>query len=314
MQHLVIIRKHNVARDIVELELGREDGQPLAGFEAGAHIDLHLPSGTVRQYSLTNPGAEPLLYRVAVLKDPNSRGGSREVHEVLQEGQCLPVSAARNLFPLHEGPQHSLLLAGGIGITPILAMARQLLQQGRSFSLHYACRSRDRAAFLEELQQGDLAPFCHVWIDDEGQRLELDRVLVDSPVDSHLYVCGPSGFIDAVLAAARAQVWAEDHLHREFFTAPVVDTAGDNPFELQLNSGQLIQVAAEQTALEALLAAGVDVPSSCEQGICGACLTNVVDGQPDHRDQYLTSAEQASNRLFTPCCSRSFSARLVIDL
>ena len=317
MPNLVILRKHRLTPDIVELQLGRADGQALPGFAAGAHIDLHLPSGKVRQYSLLNPAAAPMTYRIAVLRDPASRGGSQEVHDHLQEGQILAVGEPRNLFPLHQGPEHALLIAGGIGITPILAMAQGLSAAGRSFELHYACRSRERAAYVDVLARAPLAGCCQLWCDDEAQRLDLGQILVDSPLDSHLYVCGPSGLIDAVLAQARAQVWSEDRLHREFFasTGSSLPIEGDQPFELQLQrSGRCIAVAASQTALEALLAAGVDVPASCEQGICGSCLTGVIDGEPDHRDQFLTSEEQASNRLFTPCCSRARGPRLVLDL
>jgi len=196
-------------------------------------------------------------------------------------------------------------------------MAEQLAAQGGGFTLHHATRSRERTPFVAQLASAPYADRVHHHFDDGPamQKLDLAATLRSAPAGSHLYVCGPTGFMEAVLAEGRAQGWDEARLHREYFAAAPTGTAGDGGFELELaSSGRVIPVAADQTALAALLAAGLDIPMSCEQGVCGTCLTRVISGQPDHRDMYLTEDEQAANDQFLPCCSRARSGRLVLDL
>jgi vanillate O-demethylase ferredoxin subunit len=309
--------RHEEALDICSLDLVSADGGALAAFSAGAHIDLHLPGGLVRQYSLCNAPGETHRYRIAVLRDAASRGGSATVHDQLQVGTTLEIGAPRNLFELHSDAPHHLLLAGGIGITPLLAMARKLAAQGSPFTLHHATRSRERTPFVAELAAAPFAAQVHHHFDNgvPDQKLDIAASLRAAPAGSHLYVCGPTGFMEAVLAEGRAQGWDEARLHREYFAAAPTGTAGDGGFELELaSSGQVIPVAKDQTALAALLAAGLDIPMSCEQGVCGTCLTGVKGGVPDHRDQYLTPEERAANNQFLPCCSRASSPRLVLDL
>lgn len=309
--------RRDEALDICSLDLVPVDGSALPGFSAGAHIDVHLPGGLVRQYSLCNPPGETQRYRIAVLRDAASRGGSATVHDQLQVGTVLDIGTPRNLFELDPAAPHHLLLAGGIGITPLLAMAEQLAAQGGAFTLHHATRSRERTPFVAQLASAPYADRVHHHFDDGPamQKLDLAATLRSAPAGSHLYVCGPTGFMEAVLAEGRAQGWDEARLHREYFAAAPTGTAGDGGFELELaSSGRVIPVAADQTALAALLAAGLDIPMSCEQGVCGTCLTGVKSGVPDHRDQYLTPEERAANNQFLPCCSRASSARLVLDL
>lgn len=309
--------RRDEALDICSLDLVPVDGSALPGFSAGAHIDVHLPGGLVRQYSLCNPPGETQRYRIAVLRDAASRGGSATVHDQLQVGTVLDIGTPRNLFELDPAAPHHLLLAGGIGITPLLAMAEQLAAQGGAFTLHHATRSRERTPFVAQLATTPYADRVHHHFDDgpATQKLDLAATLRSAPAGSHLYVCGPTGFMEAVLAEGRAQGWDEARLHREYFAAAPTGTAGDGGFELELaSSGRVIPVAADQTALAALLAAGLDIPMSCEQGVCGTCLTGVKSGVPDHRDQYLTPEERAANNQFLPCCSRASSARLVLDL
>ena len=309
--------RRDEALDICSLDLVPVDGSALPGFSAGAHIDVHLPGGLVRQYSLCNPPGETQRYRIAVLRDAASRGGSATVHDQLQVGTVLDIGTPRNLFELDPAAPHHLLLAGGIGITPLLAMAEQLAAQGGGFTLHHATRSRERTPFVAQLATAPYADRVHHHFDDgpATQKLDLAATLRSAPAGSHLYVCGPTGFMEAVLAEGRAQGWDEARLHREYFAAAPTGTAGDGGFELELtSSGRVIPVAADQTALAALLAAGLDIPMSCEQGVCGTCLTGVKSGVPDHRDQYLTPEERAANNQFLPCCSRASSARLVLDL
>ncbi len=312
-----VAARQDEALDICSLDLVPVDGSALPAFSAGAHIDVHLPGGLVRQYSLCNPPGETQRYRIAVLRDAASRGGSATVHDQLQVGTVLDIGAPRNLFELDPSAPHHLLLAGGIGITPLLAMAEQLAAQGAAFTLHHATRTRDRTPFFAQLSTAAYAAEVHHHFDDGPamQKLDLAATLRSAPAGSHLYVCGPTGFMEAVLAAGRAQGWDEARLHREYFAAAPTGTAGDGGFELEIaSSGRVIPVAKDQTALAALLAAGLDIPMSCEQGVCGTCLTGVKSGVPDHRDQYLTPEERAANNQFLPCCSRASSARLVLDL
>lgn len=309
--------RRDEALDICSLDLVPVDDSALPAFSAGAHIDVHLPGSLVRQYSLCNPPGETHRYRIAVLRDAASRGGSATVHDQLQVGTVLDIGTPRNLFELAPSAPHHLLLAGGIGITPLLAMAEQLAAQGGAFTLHHATRSRERTPFVAQLATTPYADRVHHHFDDgpATQKLDLAATLRSAPAGSHLYVCGPTGFMEAVLAEGRAQGWDEARLHREYFAAAPTGTAGDGGFELELaSSGRVIPVAADQTALAALLAAGLDIPMSCEQGVCGTCLTGVKSGVPDHRDQYLTPEERAANNQFLPCCSRASSARLVLDL
>ncbi|WP_043310457.1 PDR/VanB family oxidoreductase [Pseudomonas sp. ML96] len=305
------------ARDIISLELVQTNREPLPAFAAGAHIDLHLPAGQVRQYSLCNPPDERQRYCIAVLKDPASRGGSSSVHESLRVGQQLRISPPRNLFPLVPSSGRSLLFAGGIGITPILCMAQHLHQQGADFELHYCARSAEQAAFVEQLSHSAFARQVHLHFDEgpEQQKLDASHLLGAPARDLHLYVCGPGGFMEHILGSARAQGWEESQLHREYFSATTSSTADDGSFTLRIHSsGQLLQVPPHSSALEVLEAAGFAIPSACGQGICGTCLVRVLDGEPEHRDLFLDAAEHARNDQFTPCCSRARSSCLVLDL
>jgi len=312
-----VARKTTEAEGICSFELVAADGRPLPAFSAGAHIDVHVPGGLVRQYSLCNDPGETHRYQIAVLDDAASRGGSRALHAQVHEGDTLAIGAPRNQFRLVPQARRHLLLAGGIGVTPLLAMAESLATEGADFELHYATRSVARTAFIGRIQRSRYAARAHLHVDDgdPAQRLDLPTVLAAPTAGTHAYVCGPQGFIDAVLAQARMQGWPEAQLHVEFFGAAPAATEGNGAFEVELaRSGRVITVPASRSVAEALLDAGVEIALSCEQGICGTCLTRVLSGLPDHRDSYLTPQEQAANDQFTPCCSRSRSARLVLDL
>jgi vanillate O-demethylase ferredoxin subunit len=313
-----VVRKRREARDVLSFALEAVDGAGLPAFTAGAHIDVHLPGGLTRQYSLCNPPGERHRYVIGVLREPASRGGSRAMHELVREGDVLRIGAPRNHFGLAADATSSLLLAGGIGITPILAMAHELAAAGREFSLHYCARSADRAAFADRLHASAFAARVHVHLDDgdAAQRVDLARLLARPAAGRHAYVCGPRGFIDAALASAADSGWPAASLHREFFGgAEATAGAADERFEVRLaRSERVVVVPAGVTVVQALAASGVDVPTSCEQGVCGTCLTRVVEGVPEHRDLYLTPEEQARNDQFTPCCSRSKSPWLVLDL
>ncbi|KWF28885.1 PDR/VanB family oxidoreductase [Burkholderia pseudomultivorans] len=312
-----VARKWQEARDICGFEFVSDDGSPLPGFTAGAHIDVHLPGGLVRQYSLCNHPAQADRYQIAVLRDAEGRGGSRAIHDAVRQGDTVRISAPRNHFPLAAGAAHHLLLAGGIGVTPILSMAERLSSSGEPFAMHYCARSTERMAFVERIAASAFRDRVRLHVDDgePAQRFDLAAVLAAAPEGTHLYVCGPRGFMDAVLNEARARNWAEARLHYEFFGGAVETSAADRPFQVRIaSSGRVIDVPAECTVVAALAANGVDVLTSCEQGVCGTCLTRVLDGEPEHRDSYLTDDEKAAGDQFLPCCSRSRSAVLVLDL
>jgi vanillate O-demethylase ferredoxin subunit len=284
-----------------------------------------LPNGLTRQYSLCNDAGENHRYRIAVLRDAASRGGSQAMHERVEVGQTLTISAPKNHFPLApasvavgtEAAGRSLLLAGGIGVTPILCMAEALGAAGADFEMHYCARSRRHAAFLDQLAAASYADRVQLHFDDEppAQRLDIPALLAAPDARTHLYVCGPRGFIDAVLSSARAQGWPEAQLHCEFFAGEVVSADTDAAFEVALQrAGRVVTVPKGITIVKALENAGIPVMVSCEQGVCGTCLTPVLDGVPDHRDSYLTPEEQAANDQMLLCCSRAKSARLVLDL
>jgi vanillate O-demethylase ferredoxin subunit len=312
-----VARKAVEALDICSFELVSADGRPLPAFSAGSHIDVQLPNGITRQYSLCNDSAERHRYLIGVLKDPSSRGGSKAMHDLVNEGDMLQISAPKNHFSLAREAKRSILLAGGIGITPILCMAERLEIAGEDFELHYCTRSRERMAFHDRIRHAGFSAKAAFHFDDgtEAQKLQLDALLATPHPGTHLYVCGPKGFMDAVLAKARASGWPESQLHYEFFAAEVVKSEHDGSFEVKLaSSGKVVRVRKDVTVVQALSDAGVEVPTSCEQGVCGTCLTRVLEGHPDHRDMYLTPAEQAANDQFLPCCSRAKSPLLVLDL
>lgn len=312
----VASRRHE-AHGICSFELVDAAGGVLPAFRAGAHIDVHLPNGMVRPYSLFNSPSERGRYMICVLKEPGSRGGSRAMHELVAEGELLRIGAPRNLFELVPQAPHSLLVAGGIGITPILSMAEQLAAAGASFALHYAVRSRERAALMQRIEGSSFAPRVRLHCDDgqASQRLDIERLLHGAPEGTHLYFCGPAGFMNAVRDAAGRLGWPADRVHSESFAAVVAVRDADEPFDVVLaRSGRAIRVERDCSVTQALAAAGVVLPTSCEQGVCGTCLVPVLEGTPDHRDLYLTPAEQARNDQFTPCCSRALTSRLVLDL
>jgi vanillate O-demethylase ferredoxin subunit len=312
-----VARKAQEATDICSLELVATDGGKLPEFTAGSHVDVHLPGGLTRPYSLCNNPSETHRYVLGVLREPTSRGGSLAVHNTVQEGDLLHISAPKNHFAMAPDAKRSLLLAGGIGITPILSMAEHLSAGAADFSMHYSTRSAGRTAFHARIAAADFADQVQHHFDDgdAAQKLDLAAVLAAPQTGTHLYVCGPKGFMDAVLGTARAQGWPEAQLHSEFFSAEVVHLETDATFEVKIAStGKVVVVPKDQTVVQALAAAGVEILTSCEQGVCGTCLTRVLEGTPDHKDSYLLPEEQAANDQFMPCCSRSKTSVLVLDL
>jgi vanillate O-demethylase ferredoxin subunit len=310
----VIVRKREVqGADVVVLDLTRVDGGLLPVFDAGAHVDIHLAPGLIRQYSLCSDPANSAVYRLGVLKDPASRGGSVGVHDTLLEGAEVHISAPRNHFPLAGDARRSILIGGGIGITPMIAMAYALQAQGGDFELHYCGRSRTSSAFLEELQNAAFAAQVHTHFDDEGDRIELATVLGTAQAGVHVYTCGPAGFMDWIIGQALNAGYPDAQIHREYFQVEV-DSSGASFEVVAARSGKTVSVAEGQTILQALAEVGIDIEISCEQGVCGTCLCDVLEGEPDHRDVYFTDDEKAANDAILVCCSRSKSSRLVLDI
>jgi len=317
MIDVVVTQRVDEAQDIASFELAQADGSLLPPFDPGAHIDVHLPGGIVRQYSLCPRSEQAGRYLIAVLLEPQSRGGSVAMH-ALRRGARLRIDGPRNHFLLAPKARRSLLFAGGIGITPLLAMAEHLAASSQDFVLHYCARSASRMAFAARIADGAWASHarCHFDDGEAAQKLDLTQALGMPEPDVHLYVCGPAGFMDWVLLGARERGWPEAQVHREYFAASVrAESDAELPFEVQVGrGGATFTVPVGRTIIEVLAEQGIDIPVSCEQGVCGTCITRVLDGEPDHRDSFLTDQERAANDCFTPCCSRARSKRLVLDL
>lgn len=313
---VVVSKKTMEAEDICSLELVDPSGLALPRFTPGSHIDVHVAGGHVRQYSLCNDPDETGRYVIGVLRDPNSRGGSQAVHDTISVGDRLTIGVPRNQFPL-ENASDTLFFAGGIGVTPILSMVRRLSRTSARFAVHYCARSPEKAAFAGVLER--MLPQNRLTLHfDNGptdQLLDVHAVLGGTSRDTHLYICGPQGFIDMIVSAAREFGWPPERVHVEYFKAEAQTAKGDTSFNIQLSkSGVTYTVPVGVSAASVLIAAGHDLPVSCESGFCGTCLTRVLDGIPDHRDTFLTDEERNANDRFTPCCSRAHSQSLLIEL
>ncbi|MDR3013851.1 MAG: PDR/VanB family oxidoreductase [Delftia acidovorans] len=304
------------AQDTISVDLRPVAGGEFPAFTPGSHIDLHLPNGLVRSYSLSNPSEERHRYVVGVLRDRASRGGSRCVHESLRVGMPITISEPRNHFALHEDAAHTVLVAGGIGITPLLCMARRLKGQGRSFEMLYFARERKGAAFLEELQA--LGMPLHLHFDSEaGGPPDLHALLAQRQPDAgtHHYACGPTPMLDAFEKLCAELGHANAHIER--FTPVEVKAADDarSNYTVELKrSGRFIEITPEKSLLDTLLDAGIKMDYSCCEGVCGSCETRVLEGVPDHRDSVLSPKEKASNKVMMVCVSGCKSERLVLDI
>lgn len=299
------------ADSIVSIELRDPRGADLPAFSAGAHVDLRLPNGLVRSYSLCGDPRRSDRYTVAVNRDTASRGGSSWIHENLRVGQMIPVTPPRNNFELHEDAEHSVFIAGGVGITPLLAMIRRLTVLGKPWTLWFATRTQSQMAFTEEIEAlaGDLGT-VHLHYDEESRTfLDLDAIVAQAPAGSHFYCCGPL----PMLKAFEAVDMPRELRHIEYFqndAAP--DTEGG--FEVELTeSGVTLQIPEGKSILDTMMDAGIDVPYSCTEGICGTCETRVLSGEPDHRDLVLTDSEKESGEVMMICVSGSKSDRLVLE-
>ena len=302
---------HYGAADTNLYAFAAPDGSSLPAYEPGAHIEIHLPGGLLRQYSLARPWRPGRPYLVGIKRDAASRGGSRFLHEEARVGALFRVGLPRNHFPLAAERAFSVLLAGGIGVTPIWCMAQHLAQRGAPFEMHYAVRSRADAAFLSELET--MSPKARLHVDAEaGALIDIAAIVEAAPAGAHLYCCGPTPMMAAFEAAAAGR--PADHVHVEYFSGPAPLPIAGGFIVALARSGRELPVAPGATILDTLRAAGLSTPASCEQGVCGTCETRVLEGVPDHRDLLLTPAEKAEGRTMMICCSGSLSDRLVLDL
>ncbi|MFJ8750237.1 PDR/VanB family oxidoreductase [Streptomyces sp. NPDC102441] len=294
------------AEGVLSVELTHPDGKPLPAWAPGAHLDVHA-GGQVRQYSLCGDPHTTDVYRIGVLNEPASRGGSRFVHTQLRPGQQITVSEPRNHFALENADAY-VFVAGGIGITPLLAMAREAARRGARWRMVYGGRSRDSMAFTGELDAlgGDVTLVPQ----DEHGHIDLDSALAGLPAGALVYSCGPEPLLAAVGQRCRG-----DRLRLERFAAPTVERTDDEAFEVECRtSGMTLTVGAGTSVLEAAEGAGLTVDNSCRDGICGSCETRVLEGTPDHRDFLLSEAERAAGTTMMICVSRCASGRLVLDL
>lgn len=312
---LIAVRVEGVAplaQGIAAYDLRPEAGGELPSFSAGAHIDLYLPQGRVRSYSLVNPQEERHRYVIAVNRDAASRGGSAWVHDSLRAGDALSVGAPRNNFPLAEHARHSVLIAGGIGITPLWCMVQRLRALGRSWELVYCARTRAHAAFRAELEA--LGPAVRFNFDGEpgGSMLDLAATVAAAPADAHLYCCGPVPMLAAFERATASRPASQVHV--EYFSAAAPPAADGGYTVVLARSGLAFEVAKGKTIIDTLIEKGFDAPYSCLEGVCGTCETRVIEGTPDHRDLVLSKGEREANRTMMICCSGSKTAKLVLDL
>ncbi len=305
-----------VADKVKRFRFERSDGQPMPIFSGGAHVIVSMRDGSVLRrnpYSLMSSPLDTSAYEISVLRVEQSRGGSAFLHEKLKAGDTLTLSQPVNLFAYdHRGKKH-IMMAGGIGITPFIAMMDQMDREGRVFELHYAVRTRTHGAYWKELVQRYGAHRVKIYCDEEKLFIPVQSILENQPLGTHLYVCGPAGMINGVLGTAVKQGWPKQNLHSEEFLAPPIG----KPFTAELvKSKRGIEVAAHQSILEAVEAAGIDAPYLCRGGACGQCETQVIacDGEIEHNDHFLEPEEKASGRKIMICVSRIKGNGITLDL
>lgn len=319
MENTLDVRVRRVcveAENIKSYELVAASGGDLPPFSAGSHIDLHLSNRMIRSYSLVNDPSERHRYIIAVNRDAGGRGGSRFIHDHFETGYGFAVSRPRNSFALNESASHSVLIAGGIGITPLLCMARSLAVLGRSWVMHYAARSRAAAAYLGELKKIEEGVRGKVQTDFDDERSErvfdVASIVNASPADAHLYCCGPVPMLEAFERATVQR--PRERVHVEYFHANDAPAVGGGFSVTLARSKRTVEVLPGKTILESILDAGVLANYACSEGVCGTCETRVLEGVPDHRDQFLSADERNSNNTIMICCSGSKSPMLVLDL
>ncbi|MGW1787123.1 PDR/VanB family oxidoreductase [Streptomyces sp. NPDC002143] len=296
------------------LRLVRTDGAPLAPYAAGAHIDVTGPTGITRPYSLCGPPEDTGAYTIAVKREADSRGGSQALYDKTAPGTELTIGTPRQLFGLAPDAVEHHLVAAGIGITPLLAMAYELHSRSAEFTLHYVARSRAEAAFAGLLTRSGFTDrvVCHFGLGRDAAGEALTAQLTGLPTGAHVYTCGPQSFMDCVTALA-AHSLPEEQIHSELFQAGEPSDAGE-AFEVELDTGEVYAVPPGKSIAEVLEENGVPLETSCREGICGTCVLRVIEGEPDHRDHCLSAKEKAAGDQIAACVSRAKSSRLVVEL
>lgn len=317
MENSIIVRIAEIQIETPEirgLRLEKLDGSPFGEWHSGAHIDVTGPTGVLRQYSLAGSPNDDSSIWIAVKRE-GPGGGSAAIHD-LQVGDCLKISKPRNMLGIAPDAAKHILIAGGIGLTPLMSMAFELYSWGADFELHYFARSREEMAFddflTERVEYRDFVTL-HVGVPRAGQPAVFGEIAARLPGQTHVYTCGPQGFMDQVVAAFTPVVGA-DHVHLEAFTPKAVDTSKDTSFTVELESGEVFEIPADRSILEVLEEAGCEVFRSCGEGICGSCVSGVLEGVPDHRDNCLSEKVKASNTEMALCVSRALTDKLVIEL
>jgi len=315
--HSVVVAKKTIeAHNMASFELVPANGGALPPFTAGSHIDVKLPGGLVRQYSLANSASEQNRYVIGVWKDANSRGGSVALHEQINEGDTLKVSAPRNRFEVPADIKRAILIARGIGVTPILSIADDLKRKNIPFELHYVFALMSPDAFKAMIEASNFAENTtfHLESTEAGQLLDAGALLTDQPEDTQLFICGVDWWQDPIIKLAKQKGFTEDRIHVERFTAKLAPPKLDKVFEVKIaSSGKVIKVPGDKTVAAALEEKGVKIPTSCEQGACGTCKVKVLEGEVDHRDKRLKDPERAEG-YFLACVSRAKGNLLVLDL
>lgn len=308
---VVLSKVEHIGDAVTKYEFSMADGSEMPPVEAGAHVDVVVAPEFLRQYSLSGDPADRSKYQIAVLREDTGRGGSKLMHRIFEEGRRLFISKPINHFPLEEDASHSFLMGGGIGVTPMIAMAHRLHQLGCSFDLHYSCSTRSDASFLQDLMSMPWANSVHLHISDEGTRCILTDVLKFRE-DAHVYTCGPENYMSAVMEAAKDTGFPEDARHLEYFSVPEQPEYENHEFTLQLNDGREITVSETQAATDALLAAGVHVDVKCSDGLCGVCKCKVLSGTVEHRDFVLSNSDREHSMIL--CQSRAAEKKGVIKI
>jgi ferredoxin-NADP reductase len=313
---LVISGVRQLTPRVRAFELRDPNGTDLPVVEAGSHLqfEMKLPDGksTIRHYSICSNPARRDAYEIAVLREDEGGGGSVAVHQQFAIGRQLNIQQPQNHFQLHDDARPAVLIAGGIGITPIKAMAQSLKASGKDFQFHYAGRSKPEMAFRDRLQR-EFGDDLTIYSSADGERMDIARVLSSMPVEAIIYVCGPGGLIDAVARVATELNVDPERVRFERFVATVAANA--RPIQVELRrSGKQIEVAVDQTILDAMLDAGIDSPYSCKAGNCKSCVVKVLDGEPEHMDSALSVAEREDYQLMCPCVSRARGDHLALDI
>lgn len=308
---VVVTKAEEMAEGLTKFEFAAADGSELPAFSAGAHIDVVVAPEFFRQYSLSGNPAVKSHYQIAVLREDEGRGGSKLLHRIFEVGRRIFISHPHNHFPLVEDANHSYLMGGGIGITPMIAMAHRLHVLGKPFSLHYSISSRKSAGFLEDIAQFPWSKSVAIHCSDEGSRANLHDVLKYSE-GAHVYTCGPDRFMDAVIEAAKQNGFPEECHHLEYFAVPEQPDYENHPFQLRLNDGRTFDVTPDQSAADALIENGIHVDLKCSDGLCGVCKCGLRDGDVEHRDFVLSNAERKKSLIL--CQSRAAVPNGVIDI